>query len=445
MIVWIAMFTRRNRRLAGADKSSVGRFVVQVPSDADISSMEGLPAGYDERQKARLNRIKNEVLAALGGSQAKCIQTNEPELLKNWSILFGKIKEGDAEAAIRAFNQLSDQNDIVYDSIIEIHTKAYLISLIELCAKNAPTKSKKTRTSDPEHPEDALALSADIQLNNDTFEILLKDLATTLAHKSAVFLSFGLPSHHAYPDRGSGFCSLNKTAAIVCANDKKQQISHHLVLGIDVNRDDGLSDIFSSRLHRKSIVHIDIFDSQVYPVQSFKDFEKNFTATKPGKIDHGIKDNYHYFAIDLLKIQRDKENEIHPAIQFALEKLQEKIKEAKGGKIYIYLPTGWDSHQKECAPCGKKIHDGESIRDLVGVETKKRRFNDADFNHLTRELLEIYNKHPQQVEIYWGLEGGYTYPCFSPLIHQMFTTVKKVLNESAEEAPGESPSGIKPP
>ncbi len=49
--------------------------------------------------------------------------------------------------------------------------------------------------------------------------------------------------------------------------------------------------------------------------------------------------------------------EIHPAILFTLDKIKENIVNADDQRIFIMLPTGWDSHDDETAPCGKLINN----------------------------------------------------------------------------------------
>ncbi|MDF1929766.1 hypothetical protein PGH45_06415 [Legionella pneumophila] len=67
---------------------------------------------------------------------------------------------------------------------------------------------------------------------------------------------------------------------------------------------------------------------------------------------------------------------VHPALLFALEQFKASIREAKakGQKIALYLPTGWDSHEDETAYCGKFVKG----RMLGKTAAHQFRFNDGD-------------------------------------------------------------------
>ena len=191
--------------------------------------------------------------------------------------------------------------------------------------------------------------------------------------------SITLPCHHAHYDHAEGFCILNTVKILSAfdqylaesADDSGQGITK-IIIGIDVNRDDGLSDSWWHNDSCKLYRHIDIFDSRVYPVwlgpQDLKGYldklileptdakrRDKVSVSQEQKWASGIKyslDTNEYMAIDLAKMQRgfgptrDNPDNIHKAIITAIEKIKDEIQNSidKKRKAAIYIPMGWDSH-----------------------------------------------------------------------------------------------------
>ncbi|RUR04543.1 hypothetical protein [Legionella sp. km772] len=230
----------------------------------------------------------------------------------------------------------------------------------------------------------------------------------------------------------------NKTALLM----KNAELNHakplkYVVIGTDVNRDNGLCEVLNHSLSHLEVCHVDIFDSRVYPGQDFADINLEFTE-KPKKHKIGINEwqhhQYHYYAVDLAQQPRAVKTDIHPALLFALNQLEGQITAAKTADqlIMLLLPTGWDSHQDETAFCGKLI-DGQLMSE---ADAKKYRFNNQDLVYFYEQVLQLYKANKESVAgIYWGLEGGYDQAMYTQQIPLMLTTLALQLKEEPNASP----------
>ncbi|MBL7481260.1 acetylpolyamine aminohydrolase [Legionella bononiensis] len=364
---------------------------IQIPSPDEIAQMHHMPAGGKEDQQARIMHMTQ----ALKNYHSLPIMTNtQGSVPERWSQLFGEITKGNRPAAFHLLDQIPE-TDIILQSLLAIHPRDYLKQLIDYSIQASKRGVKE--------------INSDIVITPETFRVLITDLATTLLNPSKIIFSFGLPTHHAFSNEGSGFCLINKTAVLMKFWETvHEEPVHYVIIGTDVNRDNGLCQILCQTASHMNICHIDIFDSRVYPGQdhSYINQEFNSMGTEVGeKIKCWNHNNLEYYAVDLSLTSR-KKIDLHPALQFALTKLKEQIAQAKTHhhKVALLLPTGWDSHEDETAPCGKWVND----RMMSQSEASKTRFNDGDLTFFYEQIFELYNENKEHITgIYWGLEGGY--------------------------------------
>lgn len=406
-----------------SSKTETPNCFIQIPSSEHIRLMEGMPAGGTEDQASRLANMSAVVEQVHTENPMLPVSSTDIPLPLEWERVFFAINQGDKKAAIELFKAIP-REDKILQPLLRVHPSGYMQELIILCI-NAQLTGYKT-------------LNADIVIKPRTFEILIRDLATTLMNPAKLRVSFGLPTHHAYSEEGSGFCIINKTAILM----RHVALNHfdplrYVVVGTDVNRDNGLCDILRFFCSDMSICHVDIFDSRVYPWHDHSHIEKEFqkSATSAGnKIKCWTQGQFNYYAVDLSLTVRNKIS-VHPALLFALEKIKETINQAieHQTKVFIILPTGWDSHQAETAPCGKLI--GNHM--MAEYETTISRFNDGDLNYFFNAILKLYNKNKEHVEgIYWGLEGGYEPEVYTKQIASMLNTIieQHFLQDTAQHS-----------
>lgn len=384
---------------------------IQIPSHEDISQMHGMPAGIETEDQQL--RIKHMVELLEGYPSLPLRTTDEFSISDDWRLLFAAINKGKTEEALSLFNQIHP-SDVILGALLAVHSKSYIQQLI-VYSINALTTG-------------VTVLNSDIIITPKTFEILIKDIATTMHSPSKMCFSFGLPTHHAYSGLGSGFCLINKTAVLMQFWESLNRGAlNYIIIGSDVNRDDGLSEILRKKAYLP-VCHIDIFDSRVFPFHNAQYIAKEFgTFGKENaqKIRHWQEDNLEYFTVDLSLTTRKKIG-LHPALHFALYKLKEQINIAKtnGQKIALLLPTGWDSHEDETAYCGKFV-DGHMMSQS---EARKTRFNDGDLTYFYEQLLQIYTNNKEHIAgFYWGLEGGYNRAMYERQIRLLIQVINEQL------------------
>ena len=372
--------------------TAIPECLIQLPSATDLSHMTGMPAGGGEDQQKRLSHMSELVLE---NSIFPIRTTDDTELNDQWRQLFKLIDLGKNEFALTQLEKMS-HTDALLQLVLQIHPLAYLSAIINHCISAQPEGFKR--------------LNSDILIRPKTFELLIKDLASSLEVNSPVYLSFGLPSHHAFNEMGSGFCLFNKTALMM----KQAELMHDkplkfFIIGTDVNRDNGLCATLNHSMPTSDIYHVDVFDSRVYPRKGFAEINSEFRG-KVKILSEGIRawqnNQFNYVAVDLAIETRSEPSGLHPALAFALTQLQIKIKEAQdlGQQMMLLLPTGWDSHEEETASCGKSI----GSRSMTFKEAKVHRFNNEDLVFFYEQVLQLYKTNRKViVKIYWGLEGGY--------------------------------------
>lgn len=364
---------------------------IQIPADKDLSQIRGMPAGAEEDQKTRLTHMSDVVKTH---ATVPVLNTDELQLNACWQELFALIDQGKKAAAYSALEQMA-QKDVFFRLILTIHPIEYIAQIVEFSIDAQRSGMKK--------------INADVVLTPKSFEVLIKDIAVTVQHPAKVYCSFGLPSHHAYSDMGSGFCIFNKIAILIQhAEYTKDKPLKYVIIGTDVNRDNGLCQVLRQSAAHLDLTHIDIFDSRVYPQEDIDSINKEL-AQHGQELQTGITSwpyqKTTYIAVDLTTCIRSKSG-IHPALLFAIHQLEEQIKHARTNeqKIMLYLPSGWDSHEEETAYCGKFI-DGKMMSTLAA---KKHRFNNHDLLYFYQQIITLYQNNKEYIAgIYWGLEGGY--------------------------------------
>lgn len=404
---------------------------IQIPSVKDLEQMHDMPAGAQEDQFERLQHMTQVITEFQSRNPSlPIINTDQVLLPKHWLQLFAAIKEGNQKESLRLLAELP-QTDKLLRSILAVHPLSYLHEVVSYCLQAQQKGFKK--------------LSSDILITPGTFEVLIKDIALTLFHFKKFHFSFGLPTHHAFSEEGSGFCILNKTAILMkYLESVSSKLLKYIVVGTDVNRDNGLCDILMNIASDMDVSHLDIFDSRVYPHHDTGFISELFEhdgQPEGQKIQSWKQNKFEYFAIDLSLTAR-KTEEIHPAIIFALEKIKEQMEQAKKNhqKVALFLPTGWDSHEEETADCGKYVN-GEYMADS---EARKTRFNTKDLTYFYEHLFQIYHENRESIEkIYWGLEGGYSQKMYEHQVGLLLSIIMKNLapqdsNEIGADGPKKS-------
>lgn len=395
--------------------------LIQIPSATDLSAMTAMPAGADEDQQSRLSNMSKLVRQH---STLPIKTTDELNLNDAWQQLFKLINLKEKAQALAQLQHLAS-TDPLLQLIMTIHPIEYLKTMISYCI-DAQAKGYKR-------------LNSDILITPKTFELSIKDMATSLSASAPLYFSFGLPSHHAFSDAGSGFCLFNKTALLMKnAEAQRSNALKYVIIGTDVNRDNGLCNILNQSMSHLDICHVDIFDSRVYPGQDFTVINHEFRQ-KPKNHTAGINewqhDKMHYYAVDLALEPRATASDIHPALVYALKQLEEQIQQAKSTKqqIMLLLPTGWDSHQDETAYCGKFV----AGRLMPDSEAKKYRFNNQDLVYFYEQVLQLYKVNKESIAgVYWGLEGGYDRAMYTEQIPLLLTTLALQLKEEPIISPG---------
>ncbi|HHF7369103.1 hypothetical protein [Legionella anisa] len=418
----------RHKTSADVHKEKNQECCIQIPSAKDIEQMRNMPAGADEDQFKRLKHMVQVIAETQStDSSLPVVTTDVVQLPTHWNQLFSTMKKGNAEAALALFAQFPEKDEILR-ALLAVHTQEYIQEIILYCMQ-AQQKGWKQ-------------LSPDILITPGAFEVLIKDIAMTLFHSGKVHFSFGLPTHHAYSDEGSGFCILNKSAVLIkYLQSLSSKPLKHIIVGTDVNRDNGLCDILMNSASDMDICHIDVFDSRVYPQQDDAFITEAFKKSGKDagqKIQLWQRGNLDYFAVDLSRTLR-KSGLVHPALVFALAKIEEQIEEAKKNhqKVALFLPTGWDSHEEETAYCGKYV-DGE----LMGAaEARKTRFNSKDLTYFYERLFKLYQENKTHIErIYWGLEGGYDRTMYEQQVQLLMSLVlKDIVHQDTNQMVPDSP------
>lgn len=386
-------------------------FTIQIPSPNDLAQMRGMTAGGEEDQSQRLMHMVQKIKEVqLFHPYSPIVTSDQINLQQYWIQLFDAINRGVKEEAFYLLYKIP-LNDQILKALGAVHSVEYLKKIITYSI-DAKSTGK-------------IRLNRDILITPKTFELLIKDIAATFDCPSKLCFSFGLPSHHAYSDEGSGFCIINKTALLI----RHAEMTHpeplkYIIVGTDVNRDNGLCSILMQSASHLDLCHVDVFDSRVYPQQNLNNINNELQIIGQGEdIKCWRKDKLTYFAIDLSVTTRPTDS-IHPALLFALRKIEETIEIAKKNqqKTAIFLPSGWDSHENETAFCGKCVN-GKMLTQTAAHEC---RFNDNDFKYFYSHLLDLYQQNKDIIiGLYWGLEGGYDRIMYEGQIQLLLDTMNK--------------------
>lgn len=387
-------------------------FTVQIPSDLDLSNMMGMKAGGTEDQSVRLTHM-SQIIQAMQESYSSntIVKTSAVELADHWTELFNYISQGLLVEALTLLRAIP-KRDPILKALLGIHELSYLELLIDYSVKA--------------HETGLFELNGDILITPYSFEILIKDLATTLSCPSKLCISFGLPTHHAFSDQAAGFCLFNKVAVLIShLESKRPNRMQYLVVGTDVNRDNGLSDIIMRKLNHLKINHYDVFDSEVYPFENFASVSQQLGAPhqEDQQSSHWLVGNAQYIAIDLSTTKRCTES-IHPALRLILAGLKENVSQAvqDNEEVFLFLPTGWDSHQDETAYCGRYVNE----RRMSPSQAHRRRFSDDDLSYFYSEIFTLYHQNEAHIAgIYWGLEGGYERSMYESKLQSFLVSVNQ--------------------
>ncbi|WP_131781506.1 hypothetical protein [Legionella gresilensis] len=362
----------------------------QIPSEADFVTYRGMPAASESAKKKQDQYKRLDQVIEIVKKHNLTLKPTNNAMLENWQALFKSIAVHNPNAKM-LFDEI-DPNDPIKKALLATHNVEYIKSIIDKCVH-----------SDQDLDEE---VDTDIHINNQTFEVLIKDIATTIEgfnQNNNMIFSIGLPTHHAYREKAAGFCIFNKVAVLI------HYFGHtnNVICGLDVNEDDGLHNTLSTSNFPKSrtILHLDSYDPRVYP----------YSAAGNVKYDKVINEQYVYLPIHLddPSYAREEARELHPVIVEVLNQIEQACQNNPHDTA-IYLVLGWDSHSKEKAGCSRDIYYGINkttkefaYRDLKALEANEQRFNDRDFEYFYKQLKEIISKHKIPF-VYISLEGGYT-------------------------------------
>ncbi|KTD61744.1 arginase family protein [Legionella spiritensis] len=371
----------------------------QIPCKRDIDAMKGFCAGYKDDQQQRLQKISRTLAARV--EFEKLVETRTFPCEKwldtlPWEILFQAIRGGDPELVQLAFDEIPGDN-LLLQSLLKVHSRDYLWFLISQCVGLSEGAIKE--------------VDVDVVCGRLTFEVLIQDLITTITQRRAINVCFGLPTHHAYRERAAGFCMINKTAVVMVYEQlMASKPFKAIVIGTDVNRDDGLSAILMGDDFKQNLLHLDAYDSRVYPWHKEKQINEIIgceSYSEPG-VSVWSKEGKRYLGIDLSRHARKNETDYHPALLLILSQLKTALEEAclKKSPVILFLPTGWDSHHEEQAPCSKWLNQKQ---ELTPKQSSGCRFTDRDMTYFNRQLMILCQDYKPIIQrIYWQLEGGYT-------------------------------------
>lgn len=399
-----------------------------IPSNEDLQAMEFLCAGAEDSQMHRLGKMAKTIQEQQCSFQVhdtSSVATHCRVDKLPWLVLCQAIRQHQPALSEAAFELIPKDNPLLV-ALLKAHSSEYLLSLILKCSVIQAGQ--------------CVEIDQDVNCSHLTFEVLIHDLIATLEQRQDINLSFGLPTHHAYRDRPAGFCLINKVAVIMAyehAQLTPYTLFEAIVIGSDVNRDDGLNDILMAKEYELAFTHIDLYDSRVYPWHRVRDV--NEQLGNKGSPQKGMTiwkdETKSYISIDLSsKLNLRKRSDYHPAILRALEFLEKTLKEAlqKEKKVIIFLPTGWDSHHQEKAPCGQCINNKYMLDE---TESLQCRFTDKDLEYFNKQLLSLYHEYQSTVlRLYWQLEGGYTEEVNNRQIVNLISTLK----EDAELSPSQT-------
>jgi acetoin utilization deacetylase AcuC-like enzyme len=369
---------------------------IQIPTPDHLLQTKNMYAAKDEDQYERLSHMVETIKKIQKNHPSLPVITSDQAQFSNeWHALFAAINRADVISALQLFAQIPP-TDVLLQSLLTVHPLEYLqkIILYSVDAQSSGT----------------IPLGTDTLITPRAFEILLYDIATTVQNKAKLYFSFGLPTHHAYSQLASGFCVINKTAVLIRhAELTHTQSLNYVIVGTDINRDNGLCAILMNTASHLDICHVDVFDSRVYPMQDFAYIKKELDIAGTQAAQPNIccwnKNRLTYYAVDL-SLRARQDSYVHPAILFAVEKINETIQSARtiGQQTFILLPTGWDSHEDETAACGKCVNGI-----MMGSnEAHQTRFSNEDLNYFYESILTLCkNNKDYTAGLYWGLEGGY--------------------------------------
>jgi len=389
----------------GRSDMSMLPLTVQVPCERDLAAMKKMVAGGRDDQQQRIQKIKDAVYKYF--PEERIVETralNSDYWVDRlpWDIVCECIRRNDPVLLDMAFANIS-ADDPLLEALLVAHSREHLFFVMHQCAKLGPDEHRELVPGEP-----------DVMIGQHSFELFIYDMISSIEQRRSLNLSFGLPTHHAAHDKANGFCVFNKTAALMAfeqarVRGKRNLHLHHMIVGLDVNRDNGLNRINMEDKSEMFVTHLDVYDPGVYPWDTVEDINAQLgqEGVKENKMTVWQKEFHTYKSIDLADpdLQR-KGNERHPIIDLVLSELETALIIAAAHKesVIIYLPTGWDSHVGETAAAGKMVHG----RWLTPKQSHARRFNDADWTYFNEAFMDMVQRYSSNiVRVYWQLEGGY--------------------------------------
>jgi len=393
-------------------------------SQFELDAATGMLTASKQDQKSGVTII-NEMVKTIKGNEIGSEKTHNPLYYNNkkkWDNLFLLIKNEHAFFARNLLDldpsfriQLKKYSTLIEEKISLLYSRIPQEDLLRKALESIHPKNYLLQNVIPACIVELKCLEQDVIYTHEYFQATLEEIEQICHSDYDVMFNLGLPSHHAFVNKPAGFCIINKLAVMMAYEKLQHADLDFFVIGLDVNQDNGLMNCLKEARNQvfsgSDIKHIDVYDSGVYPYPIKNDIQQEFNrAFDPEENPHYSSDSYEYCVFDLSVNPRKIESSIHPVMKKSIDQLETKLKNLnKDKKLMVVVPLGWDSHQKETAPCGKMIKiDEYTEKKLTYTQALNMRFSDHDMDFFYNELFKLKNKYPDKIHrILISLEGGY--------------------------------------
>jgi acetoin utilization deacetylase AcuC-like enzyme len=345
-------------------------------SFGDISVVSPIPEAYLQNavaagcnQQARLAVIK-------AAAQATGALDPVAELPGHWLELMRMIADARyCLATVMGYYRAIPVADPLKAAMLMVHEVDYLEYMV---AASVGARHYPVALGDP-----------DVVIDCRGFEILARQyrmvLSMAQSPKPPKFsFNIGPPGHHCGRESPAGFCFSN-TAALTALLSRPEEIC--VVLGLDINSDNGLHDIFLNHDgDPRPVIHHDCYDAEVYPEQ-----------TMVAK----AQDQYQYCPFNA--VGQDAAGMLG-YLQARLSEISAILVEKKS--VHCVVSLGWDSH----------------IQDTTFGD-KASRFTDEHMQYFYNGLKRLLVSYPA-CRISVVTEGGYELGVLSAQVAAMLRTIR---------------------
>lgn len=397
------------KRFDNVSSNHLALYLPQDPSEFDNLSA----GGYDEEasQGYRLGLIKQKLSERVPTLDTLIEQTQlsgqhlSKPMLAECKPLMKAIAQGNSSLALVEFKKMLKHP--IMQLLLRVHNQTYLEDLITSCSD-----------AQPDVPSFLYPHNRDCLIKRDTFAQLITDFILTVSNVSTITLSIGLPTHHAYYEGANGFCLLNKTAMMVyyLHQNNSENKPVPFIIGLDVNRDDGLNDILC-RDKKMPFIHVDVCDPRVYPYHSTRQVrglmkEQGFAWRQLGAAHVFTRGNQAYHLIDLSGFRERNKHYLHPALTYIQKLMMDTLE--FGQPITLITPIGYDACNLETAPCANYFaHKKTTMKEQ---NKQYQRFTMNDYADMFDWLIRQTTNSDLVTGLYYSLEGGYTSEVYVQLV-----------------------------